>query len=42
MIFIIIKVEKRLIGKIVDVLDIELIELFLFVNILDIEFMVND
>lgn len=42
MIFIIIKVEKRLIGKIVDVLDIELIELFLFVDILDIEFMVND
>lgn len=36
MIFIIIKVEKRLIGKIVDVLDIELIELFLFVGILDI------
>lgn len=36
MIFIIIKVEKRLIGKIVDVLDIELIELFLFVDILDI------
>lgn len=42
MIFIIIKVEKRLIGEIVDVLDIELIELFLFVDILDIEFMVND
>lgn len=42
MIFIIIKVEKRLIGKIVDVLDIELIELFLFVDILDIQFMVND
>lgn len=36
MIFIIIKVEKRLVGKIVDVLDIELIELFLFVDILDI------
>lgn len=36
MIFIIIKVEKRLIGEIVDVLDIELIELFLFVDILDI------
>lgn len=42
MIFIIIKVEKRLIGEIVDVLDIELIELFLFVDILDIEFMVNE